>query len=126
MSTLPTFHGKVIFASPVFLRYNVVMTVSKEEIKKIAGLARLALTPAEEERFARTISAVLDYMKILNEVDTNKTEPTAQVTGLHDVVRPDEARSSAIRTELLKNMPQTEADLLRVPAVFDDAKIESP
>lgn len=95
------------------------MSLTIEEVRKIARLARIELTPEEEKRHADTISAVLDYMKILGEVDTNGVRPPAQVTGLHDVVRPDEMRPCAHRTELLEQMPKVEDNLLIVPAVFN-------
>ena len=94
------------------------MSLSIEEVKKIAHLARIKLSPEEEQRYAVTISAVLDYMKILNEVDTGGVEPTYQVTGLADVVRADEVRQSPLQKELLVQMPQLEDNELVVPAVF--------
>lgn len=96
------------------------MSISTEELKKIAQLARIKLTPDEEKHYAETMSVVLDYMKILNEVDTNGVEQTSQVTGLEDVVRPDEPRDCKIVKELLAQMPQTENNELVVPGVFVD------
>ena len=96
------------------------MSLSIDEVRKIAQLARIKLTPEEEERHAETISAVLDYMKILNEVNTDGVEPTFQVTGLEDVVRVDEVRESKLVKELMAQMPQIEDDELVVPAVFVD------
>ena len=86
------------------------MSLSIDEVRKIAQLARIKLTPEEEERHAETISAVLDYMKILNEVNTDGVEPTFQVTGLEDVVRVDEVRESKLVKELMAQMPQIEDD----------------
>ncbi len=98
------------------------MSLSIEEVKKIAQLARIKLSPEEERRHAVTISAVLDYMNILNEVDTNGVEPTLQVTGLEDVVRPDEVRQSELQKELIAQMPQVEDNELVVPAVFAETE----
>lgn len=96
------------------------MFLTLQEVKKIAELARLKLTPAEEKRYAETISAVLEYMTILNEVDTEGVEPTAQVTGLENVVREDVVRPAlANRDALLKCLPQVEKSELVVPGVFD-------
>ena len=95
------------------------MGISKEEIKRIAGLSRLELTPGEEDRFAETISAVLDYMKILNEVDTSGVPETAQVTGLEDVMREDEPRDCPHKEGLIKQMPEMEENELVVPGVFE-------
>ena len=95
------------------------MALTREHVKKIAELARLELSPAEEERHAETISAVLEYMKILNEVNTAGVEPTFQVTGLEQVVRDDEIKGCAYIKELLAQMPVTENDELVVPGVFE-------
>lgn len=95
------------------------MSLSIEEVKKIANLARIQLTKEEEVRHAETISAVLDYMKILNEVDTTGVAITAQVTGLEDVWREDKSIDSKIKKELLAQMPKLEGNELKVPAVFE-------
>ena len=97
------------------------MSLSTQEIKKIASLARIELSPEEEERYAKTISAVLDYMKILNEVDTSGVPITAQVTGLEDVFRDDKERDSGRQAKILGQMPKTESGELVVPGVFEDA-----
>lgn len=96
------------------------MSLTVEEIQKIASLARLKLSSDEEKRYAVTISAVLDYMKILNEVDTTDVEPTFQVTGLEDVYREDVAVDSGIQSKLMDQMPQVESNELVVPEVFEE------
>lgn len=66
------------------------MTITKEEIKHIAELARLELTPAEEEKFRGQLGSILEYIGQLKEVDTTHVETTAQVSGLTDIWRADE------------------------------------
>lgn len=97
------------------------MSLSIEQVKKIAQLARIELTPEEEKRHAETISTVLDFVNTLNEIDTEGVEPTAQVTGLEDVVRADVVKNCEIKKELIEQMPLVSAGLLKVPAVFNDA-----
>ena len=96
------------------------MSISIDEVKKISNLARIKLAPEEEKRHAETISVVLDYMKILNEVDTKGVEQTSQVTGLEDVVREDKSRDCEIKKELMEQMPETRENELVVPAVFEE------
>ena len=96
------------------------MSISIEEVKKIAELSRLELTPAEEERHAETISAVLDYMKILNEVDVSGVEATYQVTGLENVVREDGVIDCDHKEGLMSQMPEVEKNELVVPEVFEE------
>lgn len=98
------------------------MSLSIEEVKKIAKLARIELTSAEEQRHADTISTVLDFVNTLNEVDTEGVEPTAQVTGLENVTREDVVKNSTIKNELIAQMPQVSVGLLKVPAVFSDSE----
>ncbi len=101
------------------------MAISIEEVRKIARLARIKLTPAEEGRHAETISAVLEYMNILNEVDTTDVEPTAQVTGLSNVYREDEVVECNIKEELKNIWLEKDGDELKVPAVFSESEEES-
>lgn len=98
------------------------MSLSIDEVKKIAQLARIKLTPAEAKRHATTISTVLEFVAQLNEVDTDGVEPTAQVTGLEDIAREDISRDCLYKKELLAQMPQVENNLLKVPAVFKDSE----
>jgi len=98
------------------------MSLTIEDVRKIAQLARIKLTPEEEKRHAVTISSVLEFVKTLNEIDTADVEPTAQVTGLEDVVREDLARDCEYKKELLSQMPVVSGDLLKVPAVFSDSE----
>lgn len=70
------------------------MKLSKEEVRKIANLAKLVLSEKEEEKFQTQLSGVLSYIDKLNEVDTSKVKPTSQVTGLENVFKQDNVDSS--------------------------------
>ncbi len=96
------------------------MALTIEEVRKLATLARINLTPEEEERHAETISVVLDYMKILNEVDTNGVALTAQVTGLVNVVREDKVEKNDLHGHLIACFPLEKDSILVVPAVFQN------
>ena len=100
------------------------MAISIEEVRKIARLARIKLTPEEEQRHAETISAVLDYMKLLNEVDTTGVEPTAQVTGLSNVFREDVVVGCEVKEELKNIWLEKDGRELKVPAVFSESEEE--
>lgn len=83
--------------------------LSREDILKLAHLARLHLSDDEVTRFAGELGAVLGYVEQLQEVELGDLEPTFQVTGLTNVMRPDEPVDyKATREELLKNAPSTE------------------
>lgn len=68
------------------------MKLSKEQIEKIAQLARLKLTEEEMERYANQLTDILNYVDILKELDTTGVPETSQVTGLTNVTRADEVR----------------------------------
>jgi len=100
------------------------MAISIEEVQKIARLARIKLTPEEEQRHAETISVVLDYMEILNEVDTSGIEPTARVTGLSNIYREDVVEECNIKDDLKNIWAEKDGDELKVPAVFNEESEE--
>ncbi len=68
------------------------MKLSKDDILHIAELSRLALSAEEIKKYQAELGSILDYVNMLNEVDTKKVEATAQVSGLMDVFREDEVR----------------------------------
>ncbi|MFA4891318.1 MAG: Asp-tRNA(Asn)/Glu-tRNA(Gln) amidotransferase subunit GatC [Candidatus Gracilibacteria bacterium] len=69
------------------------MKISKETVRHVANLARLGLTDKEVGKFSGQLSAVFEYMEILEEVDTSNVAETSQVTGLENVKEKDEVLS---------------------------------
>lgn len=96
------------------------MSLTKEEVEKIALLARLGLTEAEKEKFAKQLSSILDYVNQLKEVDTTGIAPTAQVTGLENVMREDEVNEveNETKEKLIKQAPVVEDNLIKAKSVF--------
>ncbi len=88
--------------------------LTREDILKLARLARLHLSDQEVDQFQTEISAILGYVEQLQSVDVTDIEPTYQVTGLTNVMRPDEVRDYASADELLKNAPTTEKGYIKV------------
>ena len=76
-------------------------TLSEEQVRHIAHLARLSLSDEEVKKFSTELSSILDYIEILNELDTESVEPTAQVTGLTNVFREDTVQESEATTDEL-------------------------
>lgn len=95
------------------------MPLTLTEVEHIAGLARLKLTDEEKERYREQLSAILDYAARLGELDTSGIPPTSSVLAERSVLRPDQARPGLSRQELLKNAPQAEAGMFRVPPVLE-------
>jgi aspartyl-tRNA(Asn)/glutamyl-tRNA(Gln) amidotransferase subunit C len=81
------------------------MSISREEVEHIAELAKLALTEEEKTLYAEQLSAILEYFRQLQEVDTSGIPPTATVLPIRNVFRPDEPGEPMPREELLRNAP---------------------
>ena len=97
------------------------MQLAKQEIQHIAKLARLELDDAELEKYGGQLSAVLDYIGQLKEVEVKGVLPTAQVTGLENVLRDDEiANWDQEEIELaLKDAPEREERFIKVKRVIE-------
>ncbi len=96
------------------------MALSKEEVEKIALLARLGLSKEEKAIYAKQLSSILEYIEQLKAVDTTGVEMTAQVTGLENVMRDDIVVQidEDSRKKLLTQAPSTENDLIKTKSVF--------
>jgi aspartyl-tRNA(Asn)/glutamyl-tRNA(Gln) amidotransferase subunit C len=93
--------------------------ISREELLKLASLARLKLTEEEINRLPDELSAILEYVRQLDKVDTGGLEPTYQVTGLKNVTRSDELREyQAKPAALLKNAPVVSDNQFKVKRVI--------
>lgn len=89
--------------------------LSQDDILKLAQLAQLELTADEVSRFADEISSILGYVEQLQDADLAAYKPTAQVTGLENVTRPDERIEYQAQPEtLLKIAPASEAKQIKV------------
>jgi aspartyl-tRNA(Asn)/glutamyl-tRNA(Gln) amidotransferase subunit C len=97
------------------------MRITHDDIDHIASLAKLAMSDAEKDTYAEQLSAILNYVQLLQEVDVTDAATTSQVTGLEDVLRNDvvvhcdEETKEAIRAAF----PETEGRYLKVHHVFE-------
>ncbi len=94
-------------------------TIDEAQVRHVAELARLKLTDEQVGQFTRELSAILDYVAQLNEVDTSQVEPTAHPLPLRNVVRDDRPAPSLDPAIALANAPQSEKTFFRVPKVLD-------
>lgn len=89
--------------------------LSRDDVLKLAALARISLSDDEVDAFADELSAILGYVEQLSSVDVGGLEPTNQVTGLTNVMRKDEVQHYGYEPrELLKNVPATQDNQLKV------------
>ena len=94
--------------------------ISKEEVQHIAKLARLGITKKEEEKFARELSKILDYIEKLKEVDISNIEPTSHSIEMENVMREDEEKGK-LKTKnkkLLELVPETKDGYLKVKSIL--------
>lgn len=93
----------------------------KIDVKKVAKLANLPLTPSEEEKYSEQLSKILDYIEQLNQVDTSDVEPTYNVSGLSNVMARDEVGDCVITPEeALQNAPQKKDGFFVTKGVFEE------
>lgn len=89
--------------------------LSREDVLKLARLARISLTDEEVEKYADELSAILQYVEQLSAVDVTGLEPTNQVTGLTNVMRKDEVIEYGYEpAKLLENVPAMQDNHLKV------------
>lgn len=92
----------------------------KINVGHVAKLANLPLKEEEKKKFEKQLSAVLDYVKKLEEVDTSGIEPTSQTTGLEDVSVEDVAKPVFTQEEVLNNKKDTYQGFFKVKGVFEN------
>ena len=95
------------------------MAEAEIDIKYVAHLARLSLSPEEERTFGAQLGNVLGYIEKLKEVDVSGVEPTAHPFPLINVTRADEVRPSMSNEDALRNAPGQANGLFIVPKIVD-------
>ena len=95
------------------------MALTTQEVIHVARLARLSLSAEELALMGHQLSNILDYIQMLQEVDTTGVAPTAQVTNLETVLRPDTVIGVLPREAALSNAPDQHDGMFRVKAVLD-------
>ena len=95
------------------------MSLTQNEVEHIASLARLNLTDDEKSRFRQQLSSILDYVTMLQELDTSAIAPTSSVLPVECQQRLDEPKPSLSTSELLANAPEAKDNQFKVPPVFE-------
>ena len=93
------------------------MSLSRTDVEKIAGLARLELS--ESEKTLEQLSAILAYAERLNELNLQDVPPTASAVALTNVMREDEIQPSLPLEDTLFNAPEADQDQFRIQPVFE-------
>lgn len=95
------------------------MSLEKQDVIKIAHLARLSLDDSDAEQYQHSLSSVLDLVEQMQSVDTDGVEPLSNPLEAKQRLREDIVTEENRREAFLANAPQTEAGLFLVPKVID-------
>ncbi len=96
------------------------MQISREEVERVAKLARLEISEAEKDAFSKQLSAILTYVEQLKRLDTAGVEPTATVLAQTNVLREDRVCPSLPPEAALANAPEQTEGFFSVPQILED------
>ena len=92
--------------------------IDREQVRKVAHLARLDMNPEEEEQFTTQLGSILEYFEQLSELDVSDVEPTTRAIDVSNVTRPDEMEAYPNREAILTGAPDREQDFFKVPQIL--------
>ena len=95
--------------------------IDEAQVRKVAKLSRLELTEEEIDEFTGQLSAILDYVEKMNELDTTGVEPLAHCLPISNVFREDAVKESLGTEKALANAPQRDEEFFKVPKILDDS-----
>lgn len=95
--------------------------IDEAQVRKVAKLSRLELSDAEVEEFTGQLSAILDYVEKMNELNTDNVEPLAHCLPISNVFRRDCVKESLGTEKTLANAPQRDGEFFKVPKILDDS-----
>ncbi len=95
------------------------MQITKEIVEYVAELSRIKLDPEETVKMQKELGAIIEYMDILNKLDTEGLEPLSHVFAVSNIMRPDEIAASYSRSEILGNAPEHTDETVIVPKTIE-------
>ncbi|MBD2438382.1 Asp-tRNA(Asn)/Glu-tRNA(Gln) amidotransferase subunit GatC [Nostoc sp. FACHB-110] len=93
--------------------------IDRDQVHKVALLARLELTPEEEEQFTTQLGNILDYVEQLSELDVSDVPPTTRAIDVSNVTREDELQPYPERDAILSSAPEQEGEFFKVPKILN-------
>jgi aspartyl-tRNA(Asn)/glutamyl-tRNA(Gln) amidotransferase subunit C len=93
--------------------------ITQEEVRRVALLARLALTPTEADRLSQELDRILRYVEKLNELDTSQVEPFTHAVNKVNAFRNDEVTNHPRPMALLANAPEKDQTFFKVPKIIE-------
>jgi aspartyl-tRNA(Asn)/glutamyl-tRNA(Gln) amidotransferase subunit C len=105
----------------LILNYNIIwrMKIDREQLDKIAHLSRLEFDEKDAEKMMKDMTAIVDWVEKLNEVNTDGVEPLTTMTYEINVFREDEVKDHLSHDRALLNAPKKDKDYFRVPKVIE-------
>jgi len=94
--------------------------ITKEEVKKVAQLARLELNEGEINNHAEQLEKILEYIKQLEKIETNDVPSTTRAIEVVNVFRKDEKKNSCCTEEILELGPSREDQYFKVPKILNE------
>ena len=94
------------------------VSVSEKEVEHIAWLARIELSEEEKKLFTEQFNTILEYFKIIDEVETNNVPPTFNIIDLTNVLREDVIEPSLPKDDALKNAPKKEKGYFKASKII--------
>jgi aspartyl-tRNA(Asn)/glutamyl-tRNA(Gln) amidotransferase subunit C len=101
------------------LCYKNLMKLTREEVQQVAMLARLRLTPKDEERLTQQLDNILQYVEKLNQLDTSGIEPFSHAEDVANPMREDAITNEPNADALLANAPEQENHFFQVPKIIE-------
>jgi aspartyl-tRNA(Asn)/glutamyl-tRNA(Gln) amidotransferase subunit C len=95
------------------------MKITREEVRRVAALARLKFSPEEEELLTKQLDGILQYVEKLNRLDTADVEPLAHAVDIVNAFREDRVANQPSAEELLANAPAKEKSFFKVPKIIE-------
>ncbi len=95
------------------------MKITKEEVKRVATLARLELSPEEEDLLTHQLDKIFQYMEKLEQLDTTTVEPLTQVGEITNAFREDRVVNRPATDSLLSNAPARKQNFIKVPKIIE-------
>ena len=92
--------------------------IDRDQVHKVANLARLEMTAEEEEQLTAQMSSILEYFEQLSELDTDNVPPTTRAIDVSNVTRPDTLQPYPDREAILKEAPDQDGDFFKVPKIL--------
>jgi len=101
------------------LCYKNLMKLTREEVQRVASLARFRFAPEDEERLTEQLDSILEYMEKLNQLDTSSIEPFTHAANTKNPMREDAITNEPNADALLANAPAQENHFFQVPKIIE-------